>query len=251
MYGAQDTKMTTFRTFSAAVLSPALVTLAVVLGPSQTVAQQMSLDFSGLYVGVRSLAEPDVYPFTTAGQTAYDEYDPNIGDPRQWDDCEPEGIPPILLTEGVATMELTQQADRILVRLERDDARRTIFMDGRSPPQNADPTALGYSVGRWENDVLVIETTNLTGGVIIAQTRYARSPDAKVVERYSRSPGKFDLHLEVTTTDPQNYTAPVTIGRDWTWSPDAPLLPWDCVSLGPRGDEPLDIDELRRALEAL
>jgi hypothetical protein len=242
--------MTMIRT-SSAVFTSALVTLAVGLGPAQSFAQQTGADFSGLYVGVRSLAEPTVYPFTADGQNAYDQYDPTIGDPRQWDDCEPEGIPPILLTEGVATMELTQQADRILVRLERDDARRTIFMDGRSPPQNADPTALGYSVGHWENDVLVIETTNLTGGVIIAQTRYPRSPEAKIVERYSRESGEYDLHLEVTTIDPQNYTEPVTIGRDWTWSPDAPLLAWNCVSLGPRGDEPLDIDELRRALEGL
>ena len=77
------------------------------------------------------------------------------------------------------------------------------------------------------------------------------SENAFVVERYWREPGENDLQMEVTVEDPANYAQPVTIGREWVFSPDAPKHPWDCVSLGPRHTDDLDIDELRRRLEAL
>ena len=137
------------------------------------------------------------------------------------------------------------------MRYERDDAVRVIHMDGAEPPPDQPPTVLGYSRGRWDGDVFVIETSHLAAGVVIAQTSYPMSENAFVVERYWREPGENDLQMEVTVEDPANYVQPVTIGREWVFSPDAPKHPWDCVSLGPRHTDDLDIGELRRRLEAL
>ncbi|MDE0000012.1 MAG: hypothetical protein OXQ89_19890 [Rhodospirillaceae bacterium] len=215
------------------------------------VANAQTPDFLGRYVGELRIVEPGEYVLTEQGQGAYDNYDPDYGDPRQWDDCEPEGIPAILLTPGVATVDLLQVNGAVEMHFERDDAVRVIHLDEAAPPPNQAHTALGYSRGSWDGDVFVIETTHLTGGVIIAQTSYPMSQDATVEERYWREPGENNLRMEVTVEDPLNYGQPVTIGRVWVWSPDAPKHPWNCVSLGPRHTDELDIDELRRRLEAL
>ena len=214
-------------------------------------ANAQAPDFFGRYVGELNISEPTEYVLTEQGQRAYDNYDPDYGDPRQWDDCEPEGIPAILLTAGVATVDLIEADGTVEMHFERDDAVRVIHMDGSGPPPDHPHTALGYSRGRWDGAVFVIETTHLTGGVVIAQTSYPMSRDARVEERYWREPGESDLRMEVTVEDPVNYGQPVTIGRTWVWSPDAPKHPWNCVSLGPRHTDELDIDELRRRLEAL
>lgn len=218
---------------------------------SGVVANAQAPDIFGRYVGELNIAEPAEYALTEQGQGAYDNYDPDYGDPRQWDDCEPEGIPAILLTPGVATVDLLQGNGAVEMHYERDDAVRVIHMGGAAPAPNLTHTALGYSTGRWDGDVFVIETTHLIGGVIIAQTSYPMSEDARVEERYWREPGENNLRMEVTVEDPVNYRQPVTIGRAWVWSPDAPKHPWNCVSLGPRHTDELDIDELRRMLEAL
>ena len=208
-------------------------------------------DIFGRYVGELGIAEPAEYVLTEQGRLAFDNYDPDYGDPRQWDDCEPEGIPAILLTLGVATVDFVQMDGTVEMRYERDDAVRVIHMDGAEPPPDQPHTVLGYSRGRWDGDVFVIETSHLAAGVVIAQTSYPMSENAFVVERYWRAPGVNDLQMEVTVEDPANYVQPVTIGREWVFSPDAPKHPWDCVSLGPRHTDDLDIDELRRRLEAL
>ena len=208
-------------------------------------------DIFGRYVGELSIAEPQEYVLTEQGQRAFDLYDPDYGDPRQWDDCKPEGIPAILLTLGVATVDLVPVDGSVEMRYERDDAVRVIHMDDAEPPPDQPHTVLGYSRGRWDGDVFIIETSHLSGGVVIAQTSYPMSEDAFVVERYWREPGENDLQMEVTVDDPVNYAQLVTIGREWVWSPDAPKHPWDCVSLGPRHTDDLDIDELRRRLEEL
>ena len=225
------------------------VTVVGIFAGSTAYAQ--TPDFYGRYVGVLDIVEPEAYFLTAAGQSAHDEYDPDYGDPRQWDDCEPEGIPAILLTPGVATVDLVQVDRRFEMQFERDDAVRVIHMDGGEPPDDQPPTALGYSRGRWDANALIIETTHLESGVIIAQTSYPMSRDAVVSERYWREPGEQDLQMEVTVDDPANYEQPVTIHREWIWSPDAPRFPWNCVSLGPRHSDDLDIDELRRMLEEL
>ena len=214
-------------------------------------ASAQAPDFFGRYVGELAIAEPAEYVLTQQGQFAFDNYDPDYGDPRQWDDCEPEGVPAILLTLGVATVDFVRVDGTVEMRFERDDAVRVIHMNAAEPPPDQPHTVLGYSRGHRDGDVFVIETSHLTAGVVIAQTSYPMSEDAFVVERYWREPGENDLQMDVTVEDPVNYAQPVTIGREWVWSPDAPKLPWNCVSLGPRHADDLDIDELRRRLEEL
>lgn len=194
------------------------------------------------------VTQPDVYPFTSRGQAFFDAYNPAAQDARSVDDCAAEKVPGILWDNG--PMEFVDEGDTIVMRFERLGTTRRIHMDGRPPPAEHPPTNLGYSVGRWENGALVIETTHTAGGVLRNLRGHPVSPDARLIERYWREPGQMDLRMQLTVEDPINYTEPVTLGRGWVWAPDEVIQPWNCVSLGPKDAEP-DLDELTRMLETL
>ncbi|MDG2316891.1 MAG: hypothetical protein P8M36_08240 [Gammaproteobacteria bacterium] len=206
--------------------------------------------FSGRYVGELTIVEPENYFLTNHGNQTFNNYDPNYEDPRQWDDCEPEGVPAILLTPAVATLDIISENKTVLLHYERDDAIRIVNMHNTNSKSDH-KSVLGYSKGRWENNILVVETTNLNGGVIIAQTSYPISTNAHVIERYWRENGSADLLMEVVIEDPVNYIQSVIIKRKWIWAPNAPRHPWECVSLGPRHSESLDIESIKQQLEAL
>ena len=134
-----------------------------------------------------------------------------------------------------------------MIRFEEDDIARFISMDGAPPAEDQPHTRLGYSVGHWIGEVLSIETTHMMDGFI--HRGYPISQEARITERYWREPGENDLQMELLVDDPTNYTETFTLGWVWVWSPDEQIRPWECISLGPRGSEPPDIDELVRMLE--
>ena len=211
------------------------------------------VDFSGVYaagyVGLPIIViEPDVYPFTTEAERAYNAYDPLVADPRQVD-CAAEAMPAILWSTN--PMQIIQEDGRVVIRFEEDNATRSIPMDDTPPSADYPHTGLGYSVGHWVGEVLTIETTHMTGGIIANASGYPISREARITERYWREPGENDLQMELLIDDPLNYTEPLTLGRKWVWSPDEQVRPWECVSLGPRDSEPTDIDGLVRTLEEL
>ena len=82
-------------------------------------------------------------------------------------------VPKLVLPPGMPAMmsmpygmEIMQDADKITIFSEHQDALRRIFLDGRKPSAQvlADPTYAGYSTGRWIGDTLVVETTHTRGG---------------------------------------------------------------------------------------
>ena len=210
----------------------------------------------GVYIGELAFIEPIsqggpyVYPFTPEGELRFRGYDPNFDDPKQLDDCEPDAMPAYLLTDVVANMELSGDGKNILMRFERDNAVRVIHMEDSPAPTSQENTRLGYSKGRWKDNVLTIETTHLLDGVIFAQRAYPMSTAVRISERYWRKPGERNLQMDLVVHDPIHYTESVTMEREWVWRPDEQIHPWECVHLGSR-DEPLDLDTLRRKLEQL
>ncbi len=235
----------------------ALVFLAAVVGVVShvavraqapgTQAAEAKVDFSGMYVGARRpFGETDVYPFTAEGERGHNAYDPLVGDPRLYDDCAEESVPNLFWAGTVSNMRVVQEDTTLELHYEHGGAVRSIHMDGTPPAANQTHTGLGYSVGRWEGEVLTIETTHLAGGLVSDDRGYPLSPETRLTERYSRDADN-DLHMELMIEDPVNYTEPFQLGREWIWSPDEQVIPWNCVSLGDWEGEP-DFDELRRIL---
>lgn len=210
-------------------------------------AQDTAPDFSGIYEGASTIVEPDVYPFTSRGEQEHAAYDPLMGDPRQVDDCAPESMPAILWAGTLNTMEITHDGDTIVMHLEHGGTFRSIHLNGDEPFTDQSRTELGISRGTWTGETLTIETTHLAGGVLFTSRGYPVSSEARLIERYRRENGK-SLQMELVIDDPVNYTRPLRLTREWLWAPNEQVLPWNCISLGPRDAEP-DIDELRRLLK--
>jgi len=242
----------------------ALWIVAGALGHVAANAQQGSVpesgtapDLSGVYtvglfsigaLGPTAIEEPDPYPFTLQGERAHNAYDPLVSDIRQADDCAQDPMPEILWSGN--PIEIVQEDDSIAIRYEDVDTVRSVAMNGPPPAADQPPTPLGYSVGRWEGEVLTVQTTHTTASMIFSNRGRPISPGARITERYYRQPGNH-LRLEIEIDDPVNYTEVFTITRMMMWAPDEQVRPWECVSLGPRESEPQDIDDIARMLEAL
>jgi hypothetical protein len=105
---------------------------------------------------------------------------------------------------------------------------RTIYMNAAARPANVAPSRAGYSVGRWENDVLVVETTRFLPGVLNAPVRH--SDQLRVVERFSLDPATFNLTRAYEATDPV-YLQGTYSGSDVIQIADAPFTADNCREL--------------------
>jgi len=95
---------------------------------------------------------------------------------------------------------------------------RNIDLDGREVPNGADvtPSYFGYSVGKWEGDTLVIQTTGLAERFWFSNGGVPHGEGVKLTERIFR-PDFDTLHYEVTVEDPGTYTRPWTASWDLQW----------------------------------
>jgi hypothetical protein len=84
------------------------------------------------------------------------------------------------------------------------------------------------SRGHWEGDTLVAETTGLTASIDLAT---ARSETARIVERYTphTESGVRRLRVEVTIHDPESYTQPPTLTRQYTQLREGRMLDYNCT----------------------
>ena len=119
------------------------------------------------------------------------------------------GIPQAdLLSEPI---KIVQSPRMTVILYEADNTHRQIYTDGRGLPREISfPAYMGYSVGRWEGDTLVVETTGFNGKTQLDLIGHPHSDGLRIVERYRRRDfGHLDV--EMTFNDPKFYTKPFTI----------------------------------------
>ena len=107
---------------------------------------------------------------------------------------------------------------------------REVFMDGRPLPNPADvePWWNGYSVGRWEGDTLVIDTTGFMDDGWLDVRGSPFTSAGKLTERIRR-PNYGSLIIEVTVDDPKAYTRPFTATVNNRLLPDTQLIEFVCI----------------------
>jgi len=111
---------------------------------------------------------------------------------------------------GIANPFKLVQAPKTLVMLNEDIfVYRQIHTDGRERPKDLDPTWMGYSIGHWEGDTLVVETANFNDKAWLPLNR-PHTEQLKVTERFHR-PDEGHLEYEVTYDDPGTFTKPWTM----------------------------------------
>ncbi len=124
--------------------------------------------------------------------------------------CLPMGIPGVYFRPR--TFEFVQNPSRTIMLFEVDHLWRQIHMDGRGFPDAALDTWMGYSIGRYEGDTLVVETRYFKGWEENAQRWLDRlghpfSDQLQVTERFRRVDATT-LENQITITDPVAYTKP-------------------------------------------
>jgi hypothetical protein len=138
--------------------------------------------------------------------------------------CEPPGVPRIY-DLGSSLMEVYQSRDRperIFLFYEVIHTWRTIWMNNRPMPDNGGvPRALGYSLGHWEGNDLVVDTDSFADWGWLNRGGYPHSDALHVVERFHRVDHEH-LRLDVTLNDSKAYAQPWKMAIDFTLKPD-----WD------------------------
>src|SRR5437867_9421691 len=143
--------------------------------------------------------------------------------------CEPWGLARQMFAPH--QLEIRQGgADRLEFRYGEWDARRTIFLDGRKIPANQGPSAMGHSVGRWDGETLVVETSGIAAniaGLPDLATTVRHSDQLHIVERYTRSKEADTLQLTATIEDPSTLKEPVVLKKIWRWAPASKITPYE------------------------
>ena len=139
--------------------------------------------------------------------------------------CEPYGLARQMRSRH--QLEIRQRGnDRIELRYGEWDALRTVYLDGRTRPANQAPSRLGHSVGRWEGEALIVETTGISANRMNWPAQH--SDQLRTVERFTRQKDGT-LLLTATMEDPWSLREPVVIKRIWRWAPEVKITPYkDC-----------------------
>jgi hypothetical protein len=189
-------------------------------------------DFSGLWGW-----QPGRYFGTVAADLKPDEIAPwaqdlrarrmeayGKDDPAMYD-CLPQG--PRMNMHAPLPVKLVQ-TPQLLLMLSEDLTYRQIFLDGRSLPVDPDPSFMGYSVGRWEGDTLVVDTIGFKDRTWLDFSGLPHTEALHIVERIRRTTFGH-LEIEETITDPAVFTRPVTVRLGAQYVPDTELLEFICA----------------------
>jgi hypothetical protein len=124
---------------------------------------------------------------------------------------------------------ITQNKDTIVLQYGQLGFTRTVHMNLPSHPANVKPTRAGHSIGRWEDDVLVVDTVGFAPGVL--SPPILNSDKLHVVERFSLDPAKMLLTRSYSAEDPVYFKGQFT-GSDVIGVADLPYKPDPCKELG-------------------
>jgi hypothetical protein len=146
------------------------------------------------------------------------------GDPEA--KCYLPGVP--RATYMPFPFRMVQTPSQILIAYEYANATRVVHMD-REPPSPS-TSWMGWSIGHWEGDTLVIEVTDQMGRTWLDRAGNFHSEDMRVVERYTPI-SRNHLMYEATIEDPDVFTEPWTIRMPLyrRIEPDVQIMEFKCV----------------------
>jgi hypothetical protein len=167
------------------------------------------------------LESEDVQPWA---ETLYQQRRGDFGKDSMEVRCLPYG--PAATTTPYADIKIVQTPTLIVMLLE-DLTYRQIHLDGRQLPVDPNPGWMGYSVGRWEGDTLVVESSGFTDRSWLDYDGHPHTEALRIVERYRRR-DLGHLDLDVTFEDPGAYARPWTVSVPLDLFPDTELLEHVC-----------------------
>jgi len=143
-----------------------------------------------------------------------------------YDRCISRGVTGSILPSLYGdAMRIVQTPTEVAITYEMLHDTRIIPLDGTPPADPGVRQYMGSSIGHWEGDTLVVETTNFTDELAVG--RMAHSEDLRLTERITRiDPDMIDYVVEVD--DPRTFVAPWTFRLTLTTQPDYEVLEYSC-----------------------
>jgi Family of unknown function (DUF6152) len=162
------------------------------------------------------------YPLTAEGKAGLARWNPRDNSLLH---CGTKGTPLIMISP--LPMDISQEGDTIVLRLEEYDTVRTVHMakDAVAPPEH---TLYGFSRGHFEGATLVVETDHIAAGYFDHEGT-PQSDQITVVERFTPNADYTRLDYTLTTTDPVNFEHPFDLHRYFVWRPGDYVHPYECL----------------------
>ena len=198
-------------------------------GGGQAAAQPGARPSGPPVAGFLNIAQnmPDGPPFRPEARALFEARRADNGKDNPEAACLPMGILQFH-TQG-APRKFIQTPDVLVILYEASMGVRQIFTDGRKLPTNdPQPWWYGYSVGHWDGDELVVETSGLRDGGWLDVFGTPLTDAAKLTERFRR-PTYGRMEIDITIDDPKAYTAPWTVRVNQRIMPDDELLEFVCL----------------------
>jgi hypothetical protein len=181
---------------------------------------------SQYFINIFSDLKPEDEPLRPAAAQAFQQRAQHFTDTSPISHCLPEGIP--LIEMAPAPYKIVQTPGVTFMLYERDTTYRQVYTDGRNLPDDPQPSWLGYSVGKWAGDTLVVESIGFNDRGWLDARAHIHSEALRLTERFHR-PDFGHLEVRFTVDDPKTYTRPFTVTLKQHLLPDSDLLESYCA----------------------
>lgn len=170
--------------------------------------------------------KPDEVPFQPWAKKVFDA--------RQKDGFDAKNDPAAKCLQGMPKLDalpypfkIVDTPKEVIILYEGFTTFRQIHLDGRALPKDPMPMWIGYSVGRWEKDALVVDTIGVNDTTWMDNAGHPHSDAMEITERYRRV-DFGNLDIQITIDDPKAYTTPWTVTEHARLLPETELLEYVC-----------------------
>ena len=169
-------------------------------------------NFAGLELTERSLEEVRAYNYKEELKMENTCVDPSV----------------IYYMQSPFPMEVYHGTEMIVFKMEYFDMVRIIFLDGRShPSEDAPHTKSGHSIGYWEGNTLVVDTTHIAAATIM-NNGLTHSDNIHMVEHFNISDDGETLSATQVYEDPEVFKGRAARFMSWSKVPGEHIYPYEC-----------------------
>jgi hypothetical protein len=173
-------------------------------------------------------------PIKPPAEVPFQPWAKQVFDERQIHELEPHtrckasgGARPFQTPYGVEFVELPEIQRIYVFDIGGPHTYRTIYMDGRTHPSDFLRTSYGHSVGWWEGDTLVVDSTGFNEGFWLDRKGLPHTEQLRTLEKWTRR-DFTTMTYEITVDDPGAYAKPWTTGVLLSWEANTELFEYVC-----------------------
>jgi hypothetical protein len=181
---------------------------------------------SQYFIDLFSDLKPEDMPFRPAAAELFRQRLKNFTKLSPISHCLPEGMP--MIETAPAPYKIVQTPGAMFMLYERDTTYRQVYTDGRKLPDDPQPSWLGYSIGKWDGDSLVVDSIGFNDRGWLDARAHTHGEALHLTERFHRLDFGH-MELQLTIDDPETYTKPITIRLKQRLLADTDLLQSFCA----------------------